>query len=761
MSLHGNTLLITLSLLAWTLTVKSYATEGETNTLFHSASPTPAQSLHDQRMAAVLAWLQEDAASAETYKLAAIAGAGRKDIAEWNSKPHQETHLQKTDDLLPPVLDWSNNPVVDGFYKHLQQKILTPDRHFAKGPDGGKSRTEEGWYFATRGDELLELVQAFCHPQSPVAGNPTLVAPILRRLAIFSEYMTPDGPLMADFTTAQNVGDAYLILRTCRPEVLPPSIRTAMDQSIKNNTQAILTKTSSEFDGTSQNDFLFNMESRLVTALAIANRLDPNPAYEKAFHAGLDALQKHILADGATRYDNLQNEAPSYHDNGVISLARAAQISGDARPIELLRQLRWYYPLVVSRGGIMEWSTAPNWHHYWNTDNGAGAAAIMAGILKCPHNQRVANLGFDGDLWAASWWNPQGEAAPWPDGYITYDRNVEGPRGRYGLWSFVGTTRKTISAGDYRGKSTYVGCVVENPPAPGKTKKWAVNAALQDTGMEVRLNASKDDGGEHQGRIAMANEELITVSVVSSNAAVLGAVTKLGANKKQAEPWLTQQAWLFTPERMVGLVRLESLADQQAAGVFGVLYLISGRNHWGERKEIKDLGNGSFGYGELIVTFNEHDFSGFGHEYSDPMSRTTSQTVDQKNPLKAARLLLQDNAAMTGVPSPYKKGSSHFYLVEIRPSSSAPSSISRLNVPGLMGFSVKEKGGDYQVAFNPSADPLKWNIERQGVLHRSGEKYRPEWLREAGPVNSIAPVSSSLGPILLPPGEIAFISNQK
>jgi hypothetical protein len=237
----------------------------------------------------------------------------------------------------------------------------------------------------------------------------------------------------------------------------------------------------------------------------------------------------------------------------------------------------------------------------------------------------------------------------------------------------------------------------------------------------------------------------------------LGAVSKLGSYGRPAQPWLTEQTWLFTPERLVGLVRLESSEDQKAAGVFGDLFLVSGRGSWGVRKEIQDLGNGSFGYGDLVVTFHAHDFVGFDHEYAEAMGNSPNHTHSGDNKLKSCRLLLVDEAAQSGAITEYKKGTSHFYFVEVRPASSKPATVARLENKDLLSFSVKDGTGTYRVAFNPGTQPVRWNLGQAGTLHRTGEKSRPDFLKEAGPVESVQP-SPAPADYELPVGQVAFVS---
>lgn len=715
-----------------------------------AADAVPAPSVHAQRMAAVQVWLEEDIASAKEFGLSDMVAARQADLAKHKTSPPAETANTPHPDLVPPIKYLEGNPIVEEFFKNLQRKTLNSDKRFPKGPEGAKGRSEEGWVFIVRANELLDLTQAFCHPQSKMVGSPQLVVPILRRLAIFAEYMVEGGPVLGDFGPCGTVAEAWLILRTCRPEIVPPSLQKEMDQGVRNNANIIISKNPGWFQPPSPTTpCLVNADVNLVLAVAITNQLSPSPEYAAAIKGGLAYIEPHILPDGATNYVEQQNECAGYHGAAVYSLARTAQVTGLEQPLEMVKRLRWYYPLVVSPTGVMEWSTATSWHHYWNTANGANGAALMAELTNCPHNQRVANLGYKGNLWEASFWNPQRVAAPFPDNYVTYDRNVEGPRARYDTWYYVGTTRKTY---DNRGKSSYVGCVIET----GKPGAWQLDSALQDAGMEIRLNPSKDSDTEHRGRITLAHEEPITTSAVGERAAALGAVAKLGSYRKPVTDWITRQAWLFTPERMVGLVTLEAGEELTGAGIFGRLFLVSGRATWGVRKELKELSPGNFSYGAMTVTFHAHDFAGFEHEYSDVMGGG----LNQSSAKKSCRLMLVDEAAKSGDVITYSKGTSHFYLVELRPATSAPATVSReKNDAGLLAFTVKDGSGSYRVAFNPTDQPVDFLMAPAKVLHRSGEKFRAAWLKEAGVVESVAPIPAPAS-YRLPAGEIVFGSEQ-
>ncbi|MEY3895066.1 MAG: hypothetical protein RLZZ214_585, partial [Verrucomicrobiota bacterium] len=100
------------------------------------------------------------------------------------------------------------------------------------------------------------------------------------------------------------------------------------------------------------------------------------------------------------------------------------------------------------------------------------------------------------------------------------------------------------------------------------------------------------------------------------------------------------------------------------------------------------------------------------------------------------------------------------YLVELRPSSSAPAKVSRVpDVSGVLGFTVKDCSGSYGVAFNPTDQPVTLSLDPSQILHRSGEKFRAAWLKEAGAVESVAAVRAPTA-FALPAGEILFVSER-
>ena len=88
-------------------------------------------------------------------------------------------------------------------------------------------------------------------------------------------------------------------------------------------------------------------------------------------------------------------------------------------------------------------------------------------------------------LYAATLYRPELKGEPLADNYLVYDRNVQGPRGRFGRWSFAGTTR--FLGDGCQGKDTFVGGMVVDEP----TRRYPLNAALQVVTNQFRLQPRK------------------------------------------------------------------------------------------------------------------------------------------------------------------------------------------------------------------------------------------------------------------------------
>ena len=708
---------------------------------------------------AAIAWCQEDAAAARAAGQDDIAAADEAD-AKTLAAPALAAPPAVDPDLLPPLSKAAlSDRLVTGYLGRIDA-MLKAEKTYPKGPEGAEVRGPEGWVFPVRADQLLSLTQAFCHPQSPRAGDARLVVPILRRVASISEYVVPGSKILGDFGCADNQAEAWLILKATHPEILPPGLVKRMDASLATNAEFIANKWGPSFLDPSDHRGVVNMDVRRILALAITDRALGTTTYTDMVTSGVRFIGRQILADGATHYADAQNECYSYHINALRSLIRISQIAHLPEALTMAKSLRWYYPLSVEPGGVAEWATASSWHHYWNTVSGSDGALLMAGLTGCPHNQRIARSGqVNGDLWLASFLRPDLAPAPAPDQYFVYDRNVEGPRGRFGTWSFVGSARdfRYGPQDKARGRSSYVGAVLTT----GKTEGWPLDAALQDVGAAVKLKAGEHPVPEQtwHREVATLTADETTTSTVSARCAAIGADAHLSTYGGAPQPWRQRQAWIFTPERMVGLVSVSADADASSFGLLGTIVLVSGRQHWGTQKELLQTGPGAYTYGGLAVTIHAQDFANTTSLLTEAMSG--SAIHGSNTPGKSVRLILEDGNVAGDASVAYTKGQSRYFLVEIRPLASSPAkTVTQTREGDLLSIGLTDGTGSYALAYNTGSQTVPWKTTGgpKAVVHTSGETYRPAWISDDGkPATTNAATPWKAGPIPLAAGTLALV----
>ena len=103
-------------------------------------------------------------------------------------------------------------------------------------------------------------------------------------------------------------------------------------------------------------------------------------------------------------------------------------------------------------------------------------------------------------------------------------------------------------------------------------------------------------------------------TTVTRDFAALTTTHNLSAYGGHAADWLGRQVWLFTPNRLVGLVCVESLKTQQACSIDGVLQFVTAFNSKNDQKGIKSIGGDTFNTGLLNTKFHRHDYEGIEAE---------------------------------------------------------------------------------------------------------------------------------------------------
>jgi hypothetical protein len=291
-------------------------------------------------------------------------------------------------------------------------------------------------------------------------------------------------------------------------------------------------------------------------------------------------------------------------------------------------------------------------------------------------------------------------------------------------------------------------------PAPGdRNASWPLNAGLDGAWAEVRVKAKDTTFNRWDTHACLAAME----TPASMANEYFGAVTsRYRTSQYNGVPleFEGREQWLLTPGRMVGLLSIESLQDQDAYAMGIALKTVSGRGSNGTRKEWTVPGKNHYEYGGLTIRLwpggdPECDLVRCGAvdtAYTDTFSA---------GPGKCGLLSLVDPAAgkvQQKMPTRYAKGKIYHAVVEIYPTAfGGGESVKILPCPdGILGIELQEAHQTLQLIHNASDTAASFASALVGpVLHRSGEKHRLAFLPEVDSVEAVPAAAS----IRIPAGQ--------
>lgn len=672
----------------------------------------------------LLNWALADYGEAKAAGLEEKAAATLKDVEDLLGK--NIGGVSKTPSgLFPPVPNADKNPIAIDAVKNIT-KIFQAKTTYGKGP--ANLPTSAG-PLNTASNEVLALIQGFVHPQSPFNGDPSLVEPIMRRLEFLYEFLTPDSKLLADPGFSSAIAEAYLLIKTAHPDLILPSRKVLWEKALTDNADTLLAKYGQIFKEAKPTTSNINVHSKIVTSLVYSAFIFNRKDLLDASDAGLKLIEDSMYPDGGFPFVGEQNDAFAFHGTALTEMARLWQLTQLAQVKRIIEKSKNYYPLSIEPPGVTEYSTAPSWRRYWSQNFGAEEAAIIAAMTGDAQNLRIAKMNnYKGSFTNAFFYRDSPQPITAPDNYFVYDRNIQGVRGRFGLFSMSGTGRELKE--DKRGKATLVGAMILNTPdivnPQGTYKNWTLNAALQDASTEVRVKEGDRNVASTHLSLISADKNAVTVS---KDFAALSSKYQLSAYNQKPASWDGTQTWIYTPNRFIGLVTLESTKAQNALGAMGVLTFVSGRGNWGTRKEFEKKADNLFKYGGFLARLHEQNFGTILTEYKDVLDGINNPDN------KAGRLVMMDaKSSKSSDQIQYSPGTKFFYLAEIQPEkASGATQVKRLSLEnGLLGFEFQEDKTSYRIIFNPTTAGLEYQakLDWSGeiYLHLSGEQYRPAWI---------------------------------
>lgn len=689
---------------------------------------------------AALEWCADDVArtlAAEEFEIVARAPGLLESLERRIGQP--QGILDRVAAKAPEeadTLDSARNPY---FAKLVQEAtgLSRRERTWAKGRAGYAS-IPDAWTFASLGTSVYRAAWTMTRPRSPLRHNPMLLRSALSLVDTIA-HQHAEGDFNIDRTAVHgrdpNINrfclaptlNGWWELGQAYPELLPApwreelenGLRRLADYQVEDYGTPRLERAAHE-----KHPAYPNMDVHYILIMELAQRIWLDPRYAAERDRFVKILDGATYPGGAWAYINTQNECFVYHQLNVVLSARHWQLSGNPTTLAMLRRTIPFYPYNVEPAGMPEYYTDACWKHYWGGGTSAGPD-VIAGLFDDALNKQVADTaiaiwgavgGYSGAI-AAEFWKPIAPR-PLPTGYTMFDANIQGPRGRYGPWSF-GANGRDYGVG-YQGKDTFVGAMLTD----AARRPMPLDSALQIVTAEVRL--SREGNHWAQGRCCSARERLTTAMGPDfGSLAVRYTVSK--PNWKHVEddllPWDGMQQWYLSRERLVGLVALEATADETRAGVWGRIRL-------GLAREIAAAGANTWNYGRMRVTVHEHDYARIETRPSETFY------LDKPESYRSTEITLLDpRSAAAGAASSvrYPKGTRYGFLVEIRPESSAPAGqVRRIDQSGIVGFHFQEGSRRVMVVHNTTDRPAAIDLPAEFASAALYDRAEPKPRAEAG-----------------------------
>lgn len=565
---------------------------------------------------------------------------------------------------------------------------------------------------------LEEAVWALCSPQSPFFRDPEVFRNVLATFeGLFflqkdGDYLMGRGDRNMNRFIWSSLNDSYLMFTRTFPDLLPEVIRDYWERQIFAGAkhqkevfdpgvyewEALMDRWADQADESTRSnphgpywypniDAVFALQMHLAGTIILLNerKSEAHDEAERFIKAAelrarrLAQTPDTLFPDGGWTYMGFSNETISYHGIVLRYLSRYWQLSGSGYAKDALVRSAPYYPLSLESGGAGIDSNAPYWKHDWGL--ASWEPSVVAAIAECPFNQAVAidilqRRGPTGNLRSASFFKPDIEAAELPDDFIVLDRNIDGPRGRFGRWAFTANGRDTRRD---RGKYTYIGAMV----AGGAEEKLPISgfsASLKSAFMEYM---PEPDSRMHLTMGDQTGGTEVVESHIHERGTAFTVKTAFqrprgGGGRSETMPWLQHQVWIMTEDRLVGYMEMYPESEQEAYGRAAVFRLGSGNlgrrgpSTWEEsiyfdkHFEAHGLSDDTWSFDELKLRIVDHNFD-----------RQTVQTGEDRayrylwNSPGWGDIRLED--AGEGQKRMYAPDDRRYVLVEIRPSWSSPS----------------------------------------------------------------------------------------
>ena len=483
--------------------------------------------------------------------------------------------------FLPPLKVTKGNPHLNAMYVWAKGQIDKPDIPWKKstplfnvfkGTDKDYGTREEAIKMGT----LFWLV---AHPQSEYRNNAELFTRLMRRanayIDAYDVRTTAYKDNLNDFFAFGPALYAWMAIDQVWPDLILPSQRTQWNRAITKARDFWL-KTYNE--GKMAKNYPMgkyaNRDLGVANILLNAGLWTKDQTCLDAAKFLVDSQDACLFPDGGWAYIGTQNESSGYHDADVTLLTRYYLVTGYDKCRDMLARSQWYGVLSMEPSLVAEFWTAPSWKHTWNGSVSTGME-VVAALSENPYlrwllDKQIAGKknGGNPDPLEAMFYRNDITPKQVADNYTVIDRNIQGPRGRYGRFSYAITSR--IPNDNEPGKITLAGAMITDKEPKSYPLEVVLMGAMPKVLTKVG-NKTEWAWLTHHDKNAVIMGR--GYSAVSSE---YGMQTFGSSSKGKEVPWSGFQEWICIGDRMVGLMEIAPQGSQMAFDVTANLLLGTG-----------------------------------------------------------------------------------------------------------------------------------------------------------------------------------------
>lgn len=450
-----------------------------------------------------------------------------------------------------------------------------------------------------------------------------------------------------------------------------------------------------------------NMDAAYACCMGLAGLIYTNDVYAESAELYLDLISENIQAGGAVRYTGwgdaadtnraavLSNASHIYQGVVLEFLSKYLVWTGSERARSVIAMMRDYYPRALVYPGIAENTSTPWWKHTGYTDRRicAGYFDLIAGITGDATNRYMAETMLDQEkvsvrdaIIAEPFYNPYQESAVLADNVILPDPDLEGFRGRFGNFSWVGALGPC--------QDSLVGALFKTPVMDdGKIVSYDCRS-LALVSPEVGILPFQS-WSTLQNRAAYVTGESYSGSsmVGGQEVAVLGAQYKLRVPaifmpQNDETDWDVKQVWLCMGQHLVGRVRMTFVGSSRNDEYVRMRIRTEPANR------LSFEGDGEYKAGNIRIKLLQ---SAFPVVTNGVANRTDGQAG---YPNADEIFLNEDPFTYSGIQTNAAGQPYYDIALHVRATSSAAANYQNINNGGLFGFHVELEGQAYQVLYN-------------------------------------------------------------